>query len=218
MQNYTPVQYAVLGRLFSCRKTILGDATQSVNPYSASSPEAIEKALNEAFRVTLNKSYRSTWEIMQFALKIAPNPDLIAMERHGDAPEIVVCATEAEAERRIRDEIAAFEASEHKSLAIIAKTQGQAKKLHARVVKDAVEARLLDERSAGFSTGIVVCTPHLANGLEFDRVIIPDASAEVFATQMDRNLLYVACTRAMYRLTVISIGAPSPLLPDPEQV
>ena len=36
MQDYTPVQYAVLARLFRCRKTVLGDATQSVNPYSAS--------------------------------------------------------------------------------------------------------------------------------------------------------------------------------------
>ena len=33
MQDYTPVHYAVLGRLFNCRKTILGDANQSVNPY-----------------------------------------------------------------------------------------------------------------------------------------------------------------------------------------
>ena len=60
MQDYTPVQYAVLARLFQCRKTILGDATQSVNPYSASTPERIESVLDGAFRVTLNKSYRST--------------------------------------------------------------------------------------------------------------------------------------------------------------
>jgi hypothetical protein len=32
MQDYTAVQYAVLGRLFKCRKTILGDAAQSINP------------------------------------------------------------------------------------------------------------------------------------------------------------------------------------------
>ena len=76
MQDYTPVQYAVLARLFKCRKTILGDATQSVNPYSASSPERIEAMLDGAYRVTLNKSYRSTWEIMQFALPFRPTPTL----------------------------------------------------------------------------------------------------------------------------------------------
>jgi DNA helicase-2/ATP-dependent DNA helicase PcrA len=46
MQDYTPVQYAVLARLFSCKKTILGDVSQMVNPYSASSAE---KALSACF-------------------------------------------------------------------------------------------------------------------------------------------------------------------------
>jgi len=34
---------------------------------------------------------------------------------------------------------------------------------------------------------------------------------------MDRNLLYVACTRAMHRLTLYSIGDPSPFLPTSAQ-
>ena len=42
MQDYTPIQYAVLSRLFSCKKTILGDVSQTVNPFSASSAETIE--------------------------------------------------------------------------------------------------------------------------------------------------------------------------------
>ena len=123
MQDYTPVQYAVLARLFQCRKTILGDATQSVNPYSASTPERIESVLDGAFRVTLNKSYRSTWEIMQFALGISPNPDLIAMERHGPAPDVQVVKTQKDAVARIADDIKNFRNSDHTSLAVLAKTQ-----------------------------------------------------------------------------------------------
>lgn len=64
MQDYTPVQYAVLGKLFSCRKTVLGDANQSVNPCSTSNAEQIRGALQSATCVKLTKSYRSTWEIM----------------------------------------------------------------------------------------------------------------------------------------------------------
>ncbi len=93
------------------------------------------------------------------------------------------------------------------------KTQPQAKRLHKQLTEAGVKARLLDEGSVGFSTGIVICTPHLAKGLEFDCVVIPDASAKVFSTEMDRNLLYVACTRAMHRLSLVSVGAPSPFLP-----
>lgn len=215
MQDYTPVQYAVLGKLFSCRKTILGDATQSVNPYSASSVEASRKALRSSSVVRLDKSYRSTWEIMQFALAIAPNPDLVAMKRHGEAPQVLVCDTVAAADRALLAEVGRFEASDHRSLAIIAKTGKEAKRVHGRLAKAGVAARLLDETSVDFRVGIVVLTPHLAKGLEFDRVVVADGSAAAYATEMDRNLLYVACTRAMHALTVIAAGEASRFLPRP---
>lgn len=214
MQDYTPVQYAVLNRLFECRKTILGDATQAVNPYSASTPKQIAEVLKSAVRVTLNKSYRSSWEIMQFALAISPNPDLVAMERHDEVPQIVTLTSRAKALQHIADEIAAFRASDHTNLAVIAKTQKQAARLHRDLEKSGVAAHLLDNSSTGFSSGVIVCTAHMAKGLEFDRVIIPDADADTYHTDMDRNLLYVACTRAMHRLTLVTSGTPSPLLPE----
>jgi DNA helicase-2/ATP-dependent DNA helicase PcrA len=71
-----------------------------------------------------------------------------------------------------------------------------------------------DDASTGFSTGVLVCTAHFAKGLEFDRVIVPDASAQDYQKVMDRNLLYVACTRAMHQLTLITMGQPSAFLPD----
>lgn len=189
MQDYTPVQYAVLARLFPCRKTILGDATQAVNPYSASTAEDIEAALSGAWRVTLNKSYRSTWEIMQFALGIRPNPDLIAMKRHGDVPQVHSCSSVNQVVDRLVDEVTDFTASDHSSLALLAKTQRNAKRLCSALSTKGIEARLLDEGSTGFSNGIIICTPHLAKGLEFDRVVITDADAATYRTEMDRNLL-----------------------------
>jgi DNA helicase-2/ATP-dependent DNA helicase PcrA len=87
--------------------------------------------------------------------------------------------------------------------------EDRAESLHGELRELGIEARLLDCQSAGFSTGITVCTAHLAKGLEFDRVIVPDASARNYHTEMDRNLLYVACTRAMHHLTLFAIGEPS---------
>lgn len=213
MQDYTPVQYAVLGKLFPCRKTILGDASQSVNPYSASSAEQIQRVLRTSAPVKLTKSYRSSWEIMQFALSISPNAELVPIERHGEPPQVVSCKRQSDATARVADETNAFQASSHRSLAIIAKTQKQAEKLHRQLADAGVETRLLDAGSIGFSTGVIICTAHLAKGLEFDRVIVPDASAQNYKTEMDRNLLYVACTRAMHRLTLITVGEPSAFLP-----
>jgi DNA helicase II / ATP-dependent DNA helicase PcrA len=89
MQDYTPVQYAVLSRLFKCKKTILGDIGQRVNPYSASSADAISQIFPQGDVVKLLRSYRSTWEITAFAQKISPNSEIIPMERHGDEPEVI---------------------------------------------------------------------------------------------------------------------------------
>jgi DNA helicase-2/ATP-dependent DNA helicase PcrA len=218
MQDYTAVQYLVLGRIFSCRKTVLGDASQSVNPYTSSTAKQIRLSLPSATTVKLTKSYRSTWEIMQFALAISPNPELEAMKRYGEAPRVHLCKRPAQMIQGIADEIASFEASEHVSLAVIAKTQKQAARLHKSLAAAGREARLLDEGSAGFSTGVIVCTAHLAKGLEFDRVIVADASAPNYFTEMDRNLLYVACTRAMHQLTVFAVGSTSAWLPSGDDV
>jgi DNA helicase-2/ATP-dependent DNA helicase PcrA len=64
---------------------------------------------------------------------------------------------------------------------------------------------------------VVICSVFLAKGLEFDQVIVPDASADNYATEMDRNLMYVACTRAMHRLTLTFIGKVSPHISHHQQ-
>ena len=52
----------------------------------------------------------------------------------------------------------------------------------------------------------------LAKGLEFDEAVLLDADGRQYATEADRNLLYVAVTRAMHALTVLYRDEPSPLL------
>ena len=44
MQDYSPIQYKVIQKLYPCRKTILGDTFQSVNPYGSSTAGMIQKA------------------------------------------------------------------------------------------------------------------------------------------------------------------------------
>lgn len=92
MQDYTPVQYAVLRELFSCDMTILGDSNQSVNPFSSSSLPTIRSIFPEADSLELCKSYRSTIEITDFAQHISRNDKLVPIERHGPPPRITACA------------------------------------------------------------------------------------------------------------------------------
>ena len=210
MQDYTPVHYAVLARLFSCRKTILGDISQTVNPYSASSAETIERVFPQAEIVKLYRSYRSTREITAFAQRITPNPNILPLDRHGPEPALLAFADENEELHGIKELIAAFQRAGNHSLGIVCKTARQAAQAHRAL--EAPGVYLLTTESTTFKEGVVITTAHLAKGLEFDEVIVPFASARTYATEVDRRMLYVACTRAMHQLTLTYFGAVTPFV------
>jgi DNA helicase-2/ATP-dependent DNA helicase PcrA len=200
MQDYTPVQYAVLSKLFICKKTILGDISQMVNPYSASSAEGIERVFPQGDVVKLLRSYRSTWEITAFAQKIIYNPELIAMERHGEQPVVKGLNSNTEELDEIKKEITDFKKSGHQSLGIICKTQQQAMFVYDEL--KSFNLNLLTADSTAFKEGVIITTAHLAKGLEFDQVIVPFVSAKNYHTDVDKRMLYIACTRAMHRLVL----------------
>ncbi len=205
MQDYTPVQYAVLSRLFTCKKTILGDVGQTVNPYSASSAEGIEEVFPQAEIVKLLRSYRSTYEITKFAQQISSNPDVIAMERHGTIPQVKGFSNNKEELEAISEILSTFKDSKYQSLGILCKTDEQAQYVF-EVLKEKHPAHLLTADSTSFYEGVIITTAHLAKGLEFDEVIIPFASARNYHTAVDKSMLYIACTRAMHQLTLTFSG------------
>jgi DNA helicase II / ATP-dependent DNA helicase PcrA len=200
MQDYTPIQYAVLSRLFLCRKTILGDISQTVNPYSASSAETIERVFPQADIIKLYRSYRSTVEITAFAQRIIPNPTIIPMERHGQKPQLTHFNSNKEELEAIKGMMHAFKNSGNRTLGIIFKTLKQAQNAYYSL--QATGVHLLTAESTSFKEGVILTTAHLAKGLEFDEVIVPFASADNYKTEIDKSMLYIACTRAMHQLTL----------------
>lgn len=54
-----------------------------------------------------------------------------------------------------------------------------------------------------YTGGVTIIPSYLSKGLEFDSVIISD-SDKYSENTLDTKLLYVACTRAMHTLDIIS--------------
>lgn len=212
MQDYCPVQYEVLTKLFHCKITILGDASQSVNPYSSSTLESIRSIFPDADCVELCKSYRSTAEIMNFAKKLKRSSKLIPIERHGDEPTIERCFSADDQLCLLQKRILQFADSNYHTLGIICKTQSQAAELYEQLKDQFHKVSLLSFSSTEFHDGVIVSTAHMAKGLEFDQVIVPFADASTYRTEMDQSMLYIACTRAMHKLELMYFDNLSPYL------
>jgi DNA helicase-2/ATP-dependent DNA helicase PcrA len=212
MQDYTPVQYSVLSRLFKCKKTILGDVNQTVNPHSAASAESIEQVFPHGETVKLFRSYRSTFEISSFAQRISPNPELVPLERHGQVPVVKGFQSNAEEIEEIKKLITDFKNSTHPTMGIICKTQEQAAFIYNEVKSPGVY--LLTADSTAFKEGVIITTAHLAKGLEFDEVVVPFASSRNYQTAVDKRMLYIACTRAMHHLTLTYTKEKTKLIED----
>ncbi len=211
MQDYTPIQYAVINLLFRCPKTILGDFGQLINPYHMHTLEDIKQIYSEAETTELNKSYRSTYEIITFAKRIKNVTALEPIERHGTPPSVLSCKNDAAEFARLKDEIKAFLKSDLASLGIILKTNHAAQSFYHKLSMN-YDVHLISPDSSNFANGIIITSVQMSKGLEFDKVILPCVNNDTYSSEQDRSLLYIACTRALHELTLTHTGTITDIL------
>ncbi|HAU5070590.1 TPA: ATP-binding domain-containing protein [Clostridioides difficile] len=205
MQDYTPIQYAVINLLFKCKKTILGDFGQLVNPNHTHTLDDMRQLYNEGELVTLNKSYRSTFEIINFAKKVQDVSSLEPIERHGEEPALVKCTNKQDEVSKIKIEIEEFKKSDNATLGIILKTDSDAEVIY-NALKQEYSVNLISSESSSFTKGVSITSIKMSKGLEFDEVIIPSVNSKTYYSDYDRSLLYIACTRAMHKLKLTYTG------------
>ncbi|VFC59707.1 helicase, UvrD family [Clostridioides difficile] len=205
MQDYTPIQYAVINLLFKCKKTILGDFGQLVNPNHTHTLDDMRQLYNEGELVTLNKSYRSTFEIINFAKKVQDVSSLEPIERHGEEPALVKCTNKQDEVSKIKIEIEEFKKSDNATLGIILKTDSDAEVIY-NALKQEYSVNLISSESSSFTKGVSITSIKRSKGLEFDEVIIPSVNSKTYYSDYDRSLLYIACTRAMHKLKLTYTG------------
>lgn len=195
MQDYDPFSLCILKMIYpDAVMTLAGDYNQ--NLLSLNSNLGILNRIYPKVAVdNLDVSYRSTCEIMQFAQNIVGKPINTQLIRHGDKPEIIKTNSVDDFINKIKV-ITSLHTKD--KIAIITKTLKQAKSLSEHL-KDFTP--ILDELNENLLTSKrIITTTYLSKGLEYDIVIIFDASEINYSTELDKQNLYVACTRALHKL------------------
>ncbi|MBM7866281.1 ATP-binding domain-containing protein [Heliobacterium gestii] len=215
-QDYTPLQYAIFALLFKeARYTVLGDICQSVEREGDlrlydDVVQILQKP--KTLRLDLNKGYRSSQEISAFARRLlAKEQGGLSFERHDEAPRIERAETEAAMVDAVARHAAASLEAGFGTVAVICKSQREAERLHSRL-KGKHPVQLIQPHEGWVEKGVSVVSAYLAKGLEFDAVIVYGADKGRYASDLDRRLLYIACTRALHRLTLCYCGEISPFL------
>ena len=127
-----------------------------------------------------------------------------AVKRHGEKPGILCLKSKGEEVQYIYKAICDFRSGNLASLGIILKTEKEAENLY-HILSRKCRIHLLTPESSCFKNGVTVTSVRMAKGLEFDEVILPGGHKSHWSSAFDRRLLYIACTRAMHRLTLTFI-------------
>lgn len=216
MQDFSMAQLLYLKHAFPKAKlTLLGDAKQDVFTSNYQPSDFIHE-IKDVFAgykirlITLNKSYRSTQPITNFAKALLPEHDHIqAFNRAGDMPEVLTVSS-AEATAALSRSVTRL-LTVDSTVAILTKDAKTAAQLYATLKLD-TPVTLLSANDHSLKNGCVILPVYLAKGLEFDAVVGWDISATTYRNEADRDILYTLCSRALHHLTLVTLDAPSPLI------
>ncbi|HEY5585159.1 MAG TPA: RNA polymerase recycling motor HelD [Ruminiclostridium sp.] len=223
-QDFSAFQYYVLKKIVKDSSfTILGDLCQGIHSYRG--VRKWEEIVNEVFEgkkcefLTLEQSYRTTVEIIEAANNVIgklENTDLIRAKpviRHGEPVELISKTDINSVAEDIIQKIIDSKKKSHKTIAVICKTMEECEQILPLLIKADKTISIITGNEKEYKSGIVIVPSYLSKGLEFDVVLISNASKQNYTkNELDIKLLYVAMTRPLHRLCIYFVGEKSLLL------
>lgn len=216
VQDYTVAQLMVLARYFpNAHFLLLGDQHQAINEGTATFDDVrrvFAELRGKVDECRLMTSYRSSPEITALFTGLLEEDERIktsSVHRPGIQPRIEAFAGTDEYLQAVRAVV--DEALEADGLTAIVVNSWEAMKWLSSRLDERVKVLHSDEELP--ATGVILLDLPLAKGLEFDHVVVPDATGKSYPdTPLARRRLYTALSRATHKVTVLAHGELTPLL------
>ncbi len=224
-QDFGMMAYAALKYCLSkCTYTIMGDVAQNISDqYGLNDWTELRKLMLPGefdYFGILQKSYRNTVEISEFATDILyhgsfPVYPVEPIIRHGEPVTVKKCADFSDQTKRAEQMIKAWQDKGLDTMAVICMDEAEAEKVTV-ALQGKVKLNTGDAGNYAIGEGVMVLPLKYTKGLEFDAVLIFNASEEDYPVEDGYvKQLYVAATRALHELTVLYRGKLTGLIADP---
>ncbi|MDU2063486.1 MAG: UvrD-helicase domain-containing protein [Sporomusaceae bacterium] len=225
-QDLNAFEFVVLKQLSTNGSfTIMGDLSQGIHSYrSIGSWNVLLKEVFGQDRTVYREilySYRSAKEIVDLFNRVMPSghSKAIPVYEIGRNPTAERIHSVAQGAASLMKRLSDLVQKGVKSIGIITKLESEATLLYEELKQQkcfsdlALPVHLITGEAASYQGAISLVPVSLAKGLEFDSVILWNASLESYKnTPLDSRLLYVALSRAMHDLHIMYQGTLTPLL------
>ena len=203
--------YALKCLLKNATFSIFGDLAQSIYQYRGIKDWNVvaKNTFNNDCEIKyLLKSYRTTTEIMNSANNITNYIKLDVAKpviRHGNNVNYMSYNNEEKQINTIKAILKEYERKQYKTIAIICKNDTEANWINTELQKDKIYINNITNSDTQYSGGICTITSYLSKGLEFDGVIVANASEDEYSSNknIDMKLLYVSMTRPLHELNIL---------------
>jgi DNA helicase-2/ATP-dependent DNA helicase PcrA len=224
-QDLSFVEIATLARVAKNGNiTFAGDLAQAIIPpfYIRDWKKVINLIKDMGYKDVsyhqLNRCYRTTIEIIEFANKIFEDrfPESYklpeAVLRHGEDIKKIEYSTELKDlnDKELKDLANLLKDEFEKgaiTCALICRDREHANSVYERIssLENSIGRDIVPYTESDYKNGVLVLPVSQAKGLEFDSVIIVDMNEDRYPdNEYSTRLLYVAITRALHRLTIIT--------------
>ena len=224
VQDFSPLEVRVLMEQLDERKslTLAGDTHQHVSPgsgFTSWSEFFGHLGLDGAEVETLQVSYRSSEEITHFALSLLGDlrerDVAVRTTRSGPPVELFFFTEHGAGIAALAEALVALASAEPLASVALLTPSSDLSDLYWKGLSQCEVPRLhrVVRQNFRFAPGIEISEIDQVKGLEFDYVILLDASAAHYPDDArSRRLLHVGATRAVHQLWVTSVGSPSPIV------